>query len=46
VYGGIVVGGLDRPGASPGSRSGHQVESKVPGRGTGGISRTVGREKA
>jgi hypothetical protein len=26
--------------------SGHQVESKVPGRCTGGISRTVGEEKA
>jgi hypothetical protein len=26
-----------------GPRLGHQVESKVPGRGTGGISRTVGR---
>jgi hypothetical protein len=24
----------------------HQVEANMPGRGTGGISRTIGREKA
>jgi hypothetical protein len=36
--------GARPPGSHDGSRSRHQVESKVPGRCTGGISRTVGRE--
>jgi hypothetical protein len=43
VYGGgIVVGGSTARGLT-GPRLGHQVESNVPGRCTGGISRTVGR---
>ena len=43
VWRGFVVEGA-RPAAL--GRLGHQVESKVPGRCTGGISRTVGEEKA
>ena len=41
VYGGVVRGSTAREPCRP--RLGHQVESKVPGRCTGGISRTVGR---
>ena len=43
-----VYGGGSSSGARPAAlgRLGHQVESKVPGRCTGGISRTVGEEKA
>ncbi len=44
VYGGGFVVWGARPAAL--GRLGHQVESKVPGRCTGGISRTVGEEKA
>ena len=43
---GSSSGGLDRPRALVARGSGHQVESNVPGRCTGGISRTVGEAKA
>jgi putative drug exporter of the RND superfamily len=44
---GVYGGGSSSGGSTARSvRLGHQVESKVPGRGTGGSSRTMGEEKA